>query len=78
MKEASEESSSMNVSFDEGADVIASEEDVALLAQLFSTKEASEDFDAKDAKIKTLKNVTASATSEDEISKLASLWAKDF
>ena len=79
MKEASEESSSMNVSFDEGKDVMASDEDIALLAQLFSNKEADEDSsDKKEAKIKTLKNVTASSSEGDEISKLSSLWSKDY
>jgi hypothetical protein len=70
-KEASAE-----ITFEEGSDVLASDEDAALLSQLFSTKEADEEGTEKEAKIKTLKNVTAS-TSSSEIDQLASLWAKD-
>ena len=79
MKEATEESSSMNVSFEEGNDVLASDEDMALLSQLFNTKEADQEtLEKKEAKIKTLKNVTASSSEGDEISKLSSLWSKDY
>ena len=74
MKE--EKKASEEISFDEGYDVTASDEDAALLAQLFSTKEAGEDFE-KEAKIKTLKNVTASSSTVSEIDKLASLWNKE-
>jgi len=71
--------SALDVSFDEIGDVMASHEDVALLAQLFTAKEEMEEKEEKEekkeAKIKTLKNITASK--EDEIDKLSSLWFKE-
>jgi hypothetical protein len=74
MKEASEE-----ITFEDGYDVTASDEDAALLSQLFTTKDASESFSEKETKIKTLKNVTASTSeSGNEIDSLASLWNKDY
>ena len=62
----------MEVSFDELGDVTASKEDVALLSQLFTAKEEGES--KKEAKVQSLKNVTASSNTQDEISQLSSLW----
>jgi hypothetical protein len=76
MKE--EKHAAEEISFEDGYDVTASDEDAALLSQLFTTKDAGEDFSEKEAKIKTLKNVTASTDSGSEIDKLASLWNKEF
>ena len=74
MKE--EVKAALEVSFDEIGDVMASQEDVALLSQLFTAKEEEEKKEeVKEAKIKTLKNITASK--EDEIDRLSSLWMKE-
>ena len=69
-KDEPKKEAGLEVSFDEIGDVMASQEDVALLSQLFT---ASEEVEDKKATIQTLKTVTASK-SEDEIDKLASLW----
>ncbi|MDB4330498.1 hypothetical protein N9948_02135, partial [bacterium] len=69
-------SSSQEISFEDGTDVMASNEEEALLSQLFSTKEATEEETQKEAKIKTLKNVTASK-GNNEIDKLSALWNKE-
>ena len=71
VKEASAE-----ISFDELGDVMASKEDEQLLSQIFTADEAPKE-EIKEAKIKTLKNVTASKGA-NEIDKLASLWRKDY
>ena len=76
-EEEMKEATSNEITFEEGADVLASDEDAALLSQLFTTKEADEEKGSeKEAKIKSLKNVTASS-SLSEIDKLSSLWNKD-
>ena len=69
-KKASDE-----ISFDELGDVMASQEDEQLLSQIFTAEEAPKEV--KEAKIKTLKNVTASK-GVNEIDKLSSLWRKDY
>jgi len=78
--EEEEKKGSLNVSFDELGDVMASKEDEAILAQLFkATEEESEEEEEEKkptAKIKTLKNITASK-GDNEIEKLASLWRRD-
>jgi len=75
-----EEKQALDVSFDDIGDVMASREDVAALSQLFSAGDEEEEEEKetkKEAKITTLKNVTASK-SNDEISKLSSLWHKEY
>ena len=64
------------ISFDELGDVMASKEDEQLLSQIFTADESPRE-EVKEAKIKTLKNVTASK-GENEIDKLSSLWRKDY
>jgi hypothetical protein len=80
VKEAAPESTdALEVSFDEVGDVMASSEDQALLSQIFSEKEASEEVESsesKDAKIQTLKNVTASKDQQGTVEYLSSLWKK--
>jgi len=78
-KEEEEEeatTASEEISFDELGDVMASEEDEKLLSQIFTAEETPKE-EVKEAKIKTLKNVTASK-GENEIDKLSSLWRKDY
>jgi len=80
-EEEEEKKGSLDISFDEINDVMASKEDVAALSQLFTAEEEKEEEkekeEKKEAKIKTLKNVTASK-GNDEISKLSSLWHKEY
>jgi len=64
------------ISFDELGDVMASKEDEQLLSQIFTADESPKE-EVKEAKIKTLKNVTASKGA-NEIDKLSSLWRKDY
>ena len=72
-KEEEVKEASMEVSFDELGDVTASKEDVALLSQLFTAKEDNTST-KKESKVQTLKNVTASKNTKDEISQLSALW----
>ena len=74
VKEAT--TASDEISFDELGDVMASQEDEQILSKIFTAEEAPKEK-AKEAKIKTLKHVTASK-GESEIDKLASLWRKDY
>ena len=74
-KEASEE-----ISFDDLGDVMASDEDEKLLSKIFTATDDEDEDDkkeVKEAKIKTLKNVTASK-GDNEIANLSSLWRKDY
>jgi len=72
-----EKEASLDVSFDEIGDVMASQEDIAVLAQLFKAeKEEEKEEEKKEAKIQSLKNVTASREFS-EIEKLSDLWMKE-
>ena len=57
---------------------MASEEDEALLTQLFTAEEEEEEKEEKkEAKIQSLKNVVMASKEENEVDKLSSLWNKE-
>ena len=77
-KEEKVSSNELNISFDDLNEVMASEEDEALLTQLFTAEEEEEEKEEKkEAKIQSLKNVVMASKEENEVDKLSSLWNKE-